>query len=375
MKFTCDGRALILAIALVGVGFMPRPTKAFELQGAGSTFAAPLYRGWIQEFRKTHHDVSINYAPVGSGEGLERFEAGSVDFAGVDVAIPEIGGDRHDGVGLQLPVTAGMVVLGYNLPGVAKLDLPRAVYADIFRRRIKMWNDPQIAAANPGVQLPSIPIHVVARQDSSGTTFVFTSHLSAISPSWEPGVGKIVSWGEHIVLADGNEGVAEKIKGQVGAIGYVEYGVAKRSSISMAQLQNKAGRYVAPSLESCQISVFTREYHGVEWLKNMILDPDGLGAYPIVTFSWMVLKWEYPSDKDNHIQAFVNYILDEGQKLAPQLGYASLPAPIVYRGKMVLGRVTPSNPDFLSYTTGATAPAGQPGPIGSTKKTSEPGQN
>ncbi len=348
MKIPRSFPALLMTAVLGLVSFLPRQATATEIQGAGSTFAAPLYQGWIQGFRKLHRDVSIHYAPVGSGEGFAKFESGSVDFAGSDVAVSDAGGDRRDSVGLQLPVAAGMVALAYNLPGITGLQLPRQVYSDIFRRKIVRWDDRRIVAANPRLRLPPVPIEVVAREDSSGSTFAFTSHMDAISPSWEPGVGKIVSWSKDVRLAKGNEGVAEKIKSQLGAIGYVEFGVARRSSLSMALLENKAGRYVAPSLEACRISVFTREYHGLEWLKNMILDPSAPGAFPIVTFTWMILHWEYPSEKWNIINSFVNYILDEGQNLTADLGYASLPAPIVYRGKMVVGRVSPSAPAALS---------------------------
>jgi phosphate transport system substrate-binding protein len=346
---------LVLAVVYGVLCFMPRQVQAIEIQGAGSTFAAPLYQEWIQGFRKVRPGVTIHYAPVGSGEGVARFEAGSVDFAGSDVAIPEAGDDRRDSLGLQLPVAAGMVVIAYNLPGITGLELPRSVYSDIFLRKILRWDDPRIAAANPRLRLPPIPIEVVAREDSSGTTFAFTSHMDAISPSWEPGVGKTVSWSKDVKLAKGNEGLAERIKSHVGAIGYVEYGVAERSALSMARLENKTGRYIAPSLEACRVSIFTQKYYGLEWLKNMILDPAAPGAYPIVTFSWLILRWEYPDEKWKSIETFVNFILDEGQNMAPKLGYASLPEPIVYRGRMVVGRVAPGNPAGLSTVIGSPA--------------------
>lgn len=328
----------------------PGVAQATEIQGAGSTFAAPLYQGLIEHFQTSHPDASLGYASVGSGEGVARFVASAVDFAGSDVAVWEAGDDRHDTVGAQLPIAAGMIVLAYNLPGVTELKLPREVYCDIFLRKIRRWDDPKIAAANPQLTLPAVPIEVVAREDSSGTTFAFSSHMNAISSTWSPGVGKLLLWSPDVTLAKGNEGVAQRVKGHLGAIGYVEFGVAKRSMLTMAQLENRSGKFITPSLEACRLAVFANVYLTLDWLKNMILDPTDVGAYPIVTYSWLILHWEYPDEKWKTIVSFVNFILGDGQKLAGELGYASLPGPIVYRGKMVLGRIMPIDRKLLRHT-------------------------
>jgi phosphate transport system substrate-binding protein len=160
------------------------PANAVELKGAGATFPGPLYKAWIERFEKDHPGVTISYEAVGSGEGVTRFDSGVIDFAGSDVPIPATDDERSTNIGAQFPVTAGMVALAYQLPDVAgQLNLPRDVYIDIFLGRIRRWNDPKIAAANPRLRLPALDITVVARADSSGTTYAFTTHATTISPA------------------------------------------------------------------------------------------------------------------------------------------------------------------------------------------------
>lgn len=322
------------------------PARAAELHGAGATFPAPLYAAWIERFQKTHPDASISYEAVGSGEGLARFAEGELDFAASDVAAPVTSHERAAGVGAQFPVTAGMVAVAYNLPGVGqRLKLPRGVYVDIFLGEIRRWDDPRIAAANPGVRLPARDIVVTARSDASGTSFAFTSHLSAISDAWAEsgvGVGKKPNWPGFVTLAKGNEGVAAQIKRQEGAIGYVEYGYARRMGLAFATLENKDGRFVAPSPEAGAAAINHSTYLGLQELKASILDPSGAGAYPIVSYSWLMLQWDYPADKLRLVNAFVDYVLGEGQKVALDLNYLPLPAPVAYRGKAVVSRIFPS---------------------------------
>ena len=219
------------------------------LNASGATFPAPLYNRWFIEYNKIHSDVEVNYQGVGSGQGIANFTNGLTDFGASDAAMndKEIAAVTNGGVVL-LPMTAGSIVISYNLPGVTDpIKLPRDVYPAIFEGEITSWGDPKIAAANPGVKIPDLPITVASRADSSGTTFNFSSHLAAISPDFAAKLGKP---GKKVqfpgVGGTGNNGVASLIKLTPGTIGYVEYGYAKSSGLPMATLQNKAGKFVAP---------------------------------------------------------------------------------------------------------------------------------
>ena len=199
-----------------------RTTDSVSLHGAGSTFAAPLYKKWIDEYGVSHPNVAISYDALGSGEGVKRFLAGTVDFAGSDEILSENEAAKVPGA-TMLPVTAGMIVLAYSIPGVnSEIKLPRDVYVDIFARKIRKWDDPRIQAANPGILFPRRDIALVGRQDGSGTTAAFTSHLAAIGPAWQAagmGVGKLIDWPAGILVAPGNEGVAARIRLSEGSIG------------------------------------------------------------------------------------------------------------------------------------------------------------
>jgi phosphate transport system substrate-binding protein len=215
---------------------------AITLRGAGSTFAAPLYRKWIEEFTASHRNVSISYDPVGSGEGVRRFLTDAVDFAGSDEILNDSETAKAGGA-IMVPVTAGMIVIAYNIPGVSSgIKLPRDVYLDIFAGVVRQWDDPRIQAANPGIAFPHRPIGIVARLDGSGTTAAFTHHLDAIGSVWRGKgmkVGKLVDRPNGTTLAPGNEGVASKIHANEGSIGYVEFWYARQFGLQMATLQKR----------------------------------------------------------------------------------------------------------------------------------------
>src|SRR5262245_11598656 len=213
---------LWLGSTLLAAGAQPAWSTEIALRGAGSTFASLLYNQWIKTYRNAYPNVSISYDAVGSGEGITRLIAETVDFAGSDVLMSdaEIAKVRN-GV-IMVPATAGAIVLAYNLPGIkSEIKFPRDVYADIFAGSIKRWDDSRIRDANPGVAFPQREIVVVARQDASGTTAVFTQHLAAIKPTWRElgiGIGKLVRWPAGTMLANGNEGVVARIKTNEGGI-------------------------------------------------------------------------------------------------------------------------------------------------------------
>ncbi len=301
-------------------------TQTVNLTGAGATFPAPIYQRWFQEFNQKTPQVRTNYQSVGSGAGVQQFSSGTVDFGASDVAMTDEEIKAMNKEVLMLPMTAGGIVLAYNLPGVESgLKLPREVYVDILLGEITQWNDPRIAEANPGVTLPDQAIAVVYRSDGSGTTGVFTQHLSAISEKWKEqvGEGKTVEWPTGIG-GKGNEGVTASIQQTVGAIGYVEYGYAKNNNISMAALQNKSGNFVSPSDEAASKTLAAVELP--DNLRAFIADPEGADSYPIVSYTWLLAYQEYSDpQKAQALEAVIEYGLNEGQQLAPELGYIPLP--------------------------------------------------
>lgn len=301
-----------------------------SLTGAGASFPAPLYQRWFAEYNKQNPNVQVSYQSVGSGAGVEQFTQGTVDFGASDTAMkPEEIAKVQRGAVL-LPMTAGAVVMAYNLPGVEQpIKLPRAVYTDIFLGNIKSWNDVRIAQANPGVNLPNLPITVVHRSDGSGTTAVFTQHLSAINPQWKSkvGSGKTVDWPVG-VGAKGNEGITAQIQQTQGAIGYVEYGYADQNKLSMAALENKSGSYVEPTPEAA-----ARTLEAVELPSNLvafITDPEGEQSYPIVTYTWIMAYDNYQDpQKAEALENVIDWALTDGQKYATELGYVPLPPEVV----------------------------------------------
>ncbi len=246
MKVTRWSSIVLLVALVLGFTVLGEASDLEKLQGAGASFPAPLYFKWFKTYTGSHNNVQVDYQSVGSGSGIKSLIDRTVDFGASDAAMNQ-GEMSQVAAGVQcLPVTAGSIVLSYNIQGVTALKLSRKAYAGIFLGKVKRWNDPLIANTNPGVKLPNIPINVVVRADSSGTTFVFSKHLSTISPDFakSPGTNKMPNWPTG-TRSKGNEGVTASIKTTPGSIGYIEYGYAKSQKLPMAILENKSGNYVA----------------------------------------------------------------------------------------------------------------------------------
>jgi phosphate transport system substrate-binding protein len=310
-----------------------------SLTGAGASFPAPLYQRWFAEYNKQNPNVQVTYQSVGSGAGVEQFTQQTVDFGASDVAMTDEEIGAIDKGVVLLPMTAGSIVLAYNLPDVEGLKLSRQVYADILLGKITKWNDPAIASINPDLQLPDTDITVVYRSDGSGTTGVFTQHLSTINPEWKEkvGEGKTVEWPVGIG-AKGNEGVTAQILQTEGSIGYVEYGYAKQQEIPAASLENKAGTYVAPSSESAAQSLSAVTLP--ENLRAFITDPEGEESYPIVSYTWILAYQNYDdADKLNAFKEVINWSLTEGQSYAEELGYIPLPENVVDKVETALDTI------------------------------------
>jgi phosphate transport system substrate-binding protein len=236
------------------------------INGAGSTFVFPLMDNWRVAYQKVKPDVSINYQSIGSGGGVKQFTAKTIDFGASDAPLSEQEQQTAKGA-VHIPITIGSVVAAYNIPSIPNkgLKLTGPILAEIFLGKVKKWNDPKIQTINPGLSLPSSNIIVVHRSDGSGTTFVWTDYLSKVSSEWSNKVGKSKSVPWPIGIgAPGNEGIANAIKGTQNTIGYVELAYALTTKTLYANIQNKAGRFIEPSLESTKaaVSALKETVHG-----------------------------------------------------------------------------------------------------------------
>lgn len=300
------------------------------LTGAGASFPAPLYQNWFVQLNNAIPELQVNYQSIGSGAGVEQFTTGTVDFGASDVAMKDEEIAKVSRGVILLPMTAGSIVMAYNLPGVKGLKLSREAYVGIMQGSITNWSDPKIVEANPDLTLPSQPITVIHRSDGSGTTEVFTKHLSAISSEWETmiGQGKSVEWPTtkgRFIGSKGNEGVTATIQQNEGAIGYIEYGYAKNNGLTMAALENLSGNYIEPSDESAEQTLDAITLP--ENLRVFITDPEGDQSYPIVTYTWILAYKQYDDpQKAIAMEAMVEHVLNYGQEASKELGYVALPA-------------------------------------------------
>lgn len=322
-----------VVLALIATTFLAESAVArLNVAGSGASFPYTIYSLWFMLANRDNKDIQIDYIAKGSGAGIKDFQKHAVDFAASDAAMndKEIQ-EVKEGVQL-LPMTAGEVVLIYNLDGIKNLKLPREVYPKIFLGEIKKWNNPAIAHANPGVNLPDRDITVVSRSDSSGTNFVFTKHLSAISEDFSngPGYGKKVKWPTAIKMekASLNLGVSAAVNQIPGAIGYLDFGFARLAKHEMASLQNKGGKFIAPGLEGGQAALASSKIpeNMIVWLS----DPAGEKSYPITTYTWMMFYKKYDDPKKAEaLRRMIIFCLDEGQKISDRFGYIPLPANVV----------------------------------------------
>jgi phosphate transport system substrate-binding protein len=322
------------------------PPGSVLLTGAGATFPSVLYNRWFTVYRDSHPNTFVKYAAVGSGEGVRRFlgnnvaEEEKIDFGASDAAMSDAEIARADKGALMVPLTAGCVVLAYNLPEVQDLKLSRKAYTGIFLGEIKQWNDPLIAQSNPGVKLPNRTIATVVRQDGSGTTFAFTKNLDAVSEKWRAqfGPATLINWPGNAMRAKGNEGVANLIGKSEDSIGYVGYEFARKIGLAGAALENKEGKFVKPSEESCQAALAAAEIPTN--LRVFVSDPSGANSYPIVTFSWVLLRKSYENaETANAVRDLFRWCLQDGQSYSAQLGYVPVPSSVSEKALVALNSI------------------------------------
>lgn len=301
-----------------------------RLQGSGATFPNPIYQRWVTEYGKAHPDVKIDYQSIGSGGGIKAITEKTVDFAGSDAPMSKSELQKTGSPMVHIPTVAGAVVLAYNLPGLSgELQLSGQVVAEIFMGKITKWNDPKIAALNPGVTLPATAIVPVYRTDGSGTTFVFTNYLGTQSEDFKGsvGTGKQVSWptGQG---GKGSEGVAAGVQQTAGAIGYIEMNYAEANHIKFALLQNKAGKFVKASPASVAAAGAAAVSQMKDSLAVNIWNQDGADAYPIAAFTYIIVYKDLSNIQDAAKRAaltdFLKWSLTDGSKIAAEMTYAPL---------------------------------------------------
>jgi phosphate transport system substrate-binding protein len=309
------------------------PTRGANLTGAGATFPYPIYSKWFGDYASAT-GVKINYQSIGSGGGIRQLSEGTVDFGASDAPMTDAELARAKGPILHFPTVLGAVVITYNLPQVAQpLKLTGDVIAQLFAGKITKWNDSRIAALNAGVTLPAKDVLVVHRSDGSGTTYIFSDYLSAVSPEWAraPGRGKELQWPVGLG-AKGNEGVAGQVKQTEGAIGYTELAYARQNHLATAAVRNTAGEFVAPSIESATAAAagIGAKLPGNSDFRISIVNAPGAGAYPISSFTWLLIPRTIPSaTKHKQLTDFLRWYLAKGEASAASLDYAPLPQPLI----------------------------------------------
>jgi phosphate transport system substrate-binding protein len=297
-----------------------------QVNGTGATFPYPIYSKWFAEYNRLHPDIRINYQSLGSGAGIRQLTRRTVFFGASDQPMDEAEIKAAPGRVLHFPTVLGAVVPVYNLPGLSgDVKFTGSIIADIVLGKIRKWNDPALAAHNPGVTLPDMDITLVHRSDGSGTTFIFADYLGKVSPEFKSTVGVAASlkWPTG-VGAKGNEGVSGLVRQAPGAIGYVELVYALQTRMAYGAIQNSAGEFVKASLETVTAAAETVEVPSD--FRISITNSPGRNAYPIASFTWLLLYEDSPEKEKSRIMVdFLRWAITDGQKFAAELGYAPLP--------------------------------------------------
>lgn len=329
------------------------PSGGVSLVGAGASFPYPLYTKWISEFTKPRADLKINYQSIGSGGGIRQITERTVDFGASDAPMSDEQLGKAAGM-LHVPTCLGAVVLTYNVEGVPSgLKLSPEAAAGIFLGRIKKWDDPTIKNDNPDAALPSKDIASVHRSDGSGTTKIFVDYLSAVSDEWKsgPGTGTSVNWPGGLG-AKGNEGIAALISSTPSSIGYVELAYAVQNKLTYASIKNKAGKFIAPSIESTTAAAAGFAAKIPDDMRVSIVNPDGDDAYPIASFTYILAyKEQKDAAKGKALVSFLKWSVHDGQGFTKDLHYAPLPKEIVEKVDQKLAGIT--GPDGKAILAGA----------------------
>jgi phosphate transport system substrate-binding protein len=334
-------RAILLLCLLLAYPVLAQTT----LNGAGATFPYPMYSKWFSDYNKLHPDIQFNYQSIGSGGGIRQVIEGTVDFGASDGPMSDeqlTQAQSKRGTKIyHIPTVLGAVVPAYNVPGVSgEIKFTPEALAGIFLGKITSWNDPALVKANPGVNFPNQSIVVVHRSDGSGTTFIFTDYMSKVSSDWQGSVGKGTSVKWPVGLGGkGNEGVAGMIRQMQGAIGYIELIYAVQNNIPYGVVKNAAGDYVKASLQSVTAAAASVKSMPADF-RVSITNAPGKDAYPISSFTWLLIPAQSKdANKGKMIADFLNWMVDDGQKMTASLTYAPLPDSVAEKVKATIKTV------------------------------------
>lgn len=321
---------IIGTLAAVIAGTTAANADPLTLNGAGASFPAPVYQLWTYAYTQTGK-AKVNYQSLGSGAGVSQIKAGTIDFAGSD---NPLSAEEQAEAGLvQFPMLTGGVVVIVNIPGVknAELNLSRAVLADIFLGKISNWNDPAIAALNPELKLPKdLPITVVRRSDSSGTTFIFTDYLSKISGEWKEkvGAGSAVKWPVGIG-GQKNPGVCNNVAKIRGGIGYTEFAYAVEARLNCAKLENREGKFLAPAAEKFAASAANADWNNAPGFVMMLTDQPGAESWPITGVTYILFRKDASDERKAALKDYFNWCFTDGAASAARLNYVAIPKNVV----------------------------------------------
>jgi len=327
---------VIRRIALLCLALSVPALAQTTLNGAGATFPYPMYSKWFSKYHDAHPDIQFNYQSIGSGGGIRQVLAGTVDFGASDGPMTDEQLSQSKTKILHVPTVLGAVVPAYNVSGVSgEIKFTPEALAGVFMGKITNWNDKAIASANPGVNFPKDePIVVIHRSDGSGTTFIFTDYLSKVSSDWQSQAGKGTSVKWPVGLGGkGNEGVAGMIRQMQGSIGYIELIYAVQNKIAYGTVKNSSGAFVKASLDSVTAAAASVKSMPADF-RVSITNAPGKDAYPISSFTWLLIPAQSKdAAKGKIIADFLNWMVDDGQKMTADLTYAPLPASVVTKVK------------------------------------------
>jgi phosphate transport system substrate-binding protein len=337
---------LVTVLALTAAAWAAQ--QALLINGAGATFPYPIYSKWFDEYHKKNSSLQFNYQSVGSGAGIKQVTEGTVDFGATDGPMNDdqlkAFQEKRGGSVLHFPTVLGADVPTYNVPGVtASLNFTPEVLAGIFLGKITKWNDPAIADANKGVNLPAKDndIVVVRRSDGSGTTYIWTDYLSKVSDEWKNKVGKGTSPNWPVGLGGkGNEGVTGLIKQTPNSIGYVELIYAAQNNIPYGAVKNSSGNFVKADLASVSAAAAGAAKDMPADFRVSITNASGKTAYPISSFTWLLIPQKFQdAAKRDAIKGFLKWMLSDGQSYTEALSYAKLPKEVVEKEKKVIDTI------------------------------------
>jgi phosphate transport system substrate-binding protein len=333
----------LCSLLLIAAGMIvPAAADTIQIDGAGATFPYPIYSKWFSEYNRLHPDIQINYQSIGSGGGIRQLTNQTVFFGASDGPMTPDQLLAAPGQVLHFPTVLGAVVPVYSLPGVdTQLKFTGEVLANIFLGKITRWSDPALAKDNPGVTFPDMEITVVHRAEGSGTTYIWCDYLAKISPDYKKTVGVATSVNWPVGLGGkGNEGVAGQVKQTPGSLGYVELIYALQNKISYGAVKNMEGEFVTASVEAVTSAAAAAASKMPADFRVSITNAPGKGVYPISSFTWLLL-YENPKDKNRSriLVDFLKWALSDGQRFAPDLGYAPLPEAVVKLELVALGKI------------------------------------